>query len=300
MIRLRQPLATLAAAAGLLVSVVSAFAPATADKGVLSSDSNQATFRSSVDAVLLDVLVTDRAGVVSNLRAADVEVRDNGVVQALTHFSGDVAPLSVTLLLDTSGSLSARDLDQLRRGASAVAATLRAGDELRLLTFTHLVTLHGLVDTEALTRIFSTLEPLGETALHDALVTSFRMSERPDSKRPVVIAFSDGADTASWLTAKNVADAAKQSWAAFFAATPRASVVPIFGDLATLTGGATLTLNADFANLPETFLQILERVRQRYLVAFTPSSNAPGWHDLDVRVKRSNAKVVARKGYFRR
>jgi hypothetical protein len=52
---------------------------------------------------------------------------------------------------------------------------------------------------------------LGETALHDAL-RRIRLSDRQDTKRPVVIAFSDGADTASWMTEKNVDDAARQSW----------------------------------------------------------------------------------------
>jgi uncharacterized protein YegL len=222
-----------------------------------ASGRDQAVFRSQVDTVLLDVLATDRRGVVPNLRAADFEVRDNGVIQTLTHVSGEVAPLGVFLLLDTSGSLSPRELDHLRQGATAVASTLRTGDELRLITFSHYVTLHGLIDSDALARIFGRLEPLGETALHDALTAGFRLSERQDTKRPVVIAFSDGADTASWMTEKNVDDAARQSWAAFFAATPRAAAVPIFGDLASLTGGVTLTLDADFANLHA----IVERTR---------------------------------------
>jgi len=267
---------------------------------VMTGGRDQAVFRSQTDSVLLDVLATDRTGVIQNLGAADIEVRDNGVLQALTLVSGDVAPLSVSLLLDTSGSLSPRELENLRRGASAVAMSLRPGDELRLATFSQHVVLHGLVDTSTVARIFSRLEPLGETALHDALTVGFRLSERQDSKRPVVIAFSDGEDTASWMTRKNVDDAAKQSWAAFFAATPRGSAAPIFSDLASLTGGTTLVLNAGFENLPESFLQILERVRQRYLLAFTPTSNAAGWHELDVRVKKPNARVVARRGYLRR
>jgi VWFA-related protein len=261
---------------------------------------DQAIFRSQADSVLLDVLATDRNGVMSNLGAADFEVRDNGVLQTLTLVSGDVAPLSVSLLLDTSGSLSTRELENLRRGASAVATSLRPGDELRLTTFSQHVMLHGLVDTSAVMRIFSRLEPLGETALHDALTAGFRLSERQDSKRPVVIAFSDGEDTASWMTARNVDDAAKQSWAAFFAATPPGAAAPIFSSLASLTGGTTVVLNANFENLPESFLQILERVRQRYLLAFTPTSNTMGWHELEVRVKKPNARVVARRGYLRR
>ena len=42
------------------------------------------------------------------------------------------------------------------------------------------------------------------------------------------------------------------------------------------------------------------RLRQRYLVAFTPTSSAAGWHELDVRVKRPNVTVLARRGYIRR
>ncbi len=268
--------------------------------GVVSTNAQQAFFRSQVDAVVLDVLPTDRNGVISGLHAGDFEVRDNGVVQTLTHVSGEVAPLGVVLLLDTSGSLSERDLEHLRRGALEIAGMLRDQDEMRLVTFSHHVRLHGVVDTSALATIFSRLEPLGETALHDALTAAFRLADRQDQKRPVVIAFSDGADTASWLGATHVDDAARGSWAAFFGATPRVGATPIFDDLAALTGGATLALDADFANLPKTFLEILERVRQRYLLAFTPSSSVPGWHELEVRVKRAGARVVARKGYLRR
>jgi VWFA-related protein len=280
-----------------VVGVISAVALG----AMVNKPASQQVFRSQVDAVLLDVLPTDRNGIViPGLRAEDFEVRDNGVVQALTHVSDDVAPLGVLLILDTSGSLSDRELAHLRTGALEIARMMREQDEMRLMTFSHHVTLHGFVDTDALTRIFGRLEPLGETALHDALAAAFRMSTRQDQKRPVVIAFSDGADTASWLKEKDVDAAARGSWAAFFGATPRAGAAPIFGDLATLTGGATVALDSDVANLPKTFLQILERVRQRYLVAFAPSSNTPGWHELDVRVKRSGARVVARRGYLRR
>jgi VWFA-related protein len=265
-----------------------------------SLHAQQAMFRSAVDTVLLDVLATDRNGVVTNLTKEEVEVRDNGVVQSLTHFSGEISPLGVVLLLDTSGSLSVKELDQLRRGAAGLAATLKTQDDLRLMTFAQMINHYGAAGPQQLARIFAKLEPQGETALHDALVAGFRLSDRQDSKRPVVIALSDGEDTASWLTAANVDEAARESWAAFFGVMPQSAEGPLLEDLASLTGGATLKVNNDFANLPETFLQILERVRQRYLVAFSPSSDAKGWHDVDVRVKRPNVKIVARRGYVRR
>ena len=59
-------------------------------------------------------------------------------------------------------------------------------------------------------------------------------------------------------------------------------------------------LNAGFENLPEKLSAYFQRVRQRYLLAFTPTSDAAGRHELDVRVKKPNARVVARRGYLRR
>ena len=150
------------------------------------------------------MLATDRTGVIQNLRAADIEVRDNGVLQTLT-LVGPTRRRSVCRCCSTRAAVFPRGAVQnLRRGATAVATSLRPGDELRLATFSQHVVLHGLVDTSAVARIFSRLEPLGETALHDALTVGFRLSERQNSKRPVVIAFSDGEDTASWMTKKNV------------------------------------------------------------------------------------------------
>jgi VWFA-related protein len=265
---------------------------------VLGAD--QAVIRSRVDAVLLDVLPIERGRIVSNLRIEDIEIRDNGTLQSVTHLSADRAALGIQLLLDTSGSLSAADLEHLRQGALALAATLGAGDELRLMTFAQIVTLHGAMDAAALGAAFDRLKPFGDTSLHDTLTAGFRLVDRRNSLRPVVIAFSDGADTASWLTARDVEEAARSSWASFFAVTPPHAAAPLLEGLATLTGGEVLKLGADLSTLPRLFVEILERIRQRYLVAFTPTSSTPGWHELDVRIKRSNVRVMARRGYVRR
>ena len=262
-------------------------------------DDAQVVFRSQVDTVLLDVLVTDRGRPVPGLRPEDFEVRDNGVLQQVSHLLPEAASLSVHLLLDTSGSLTPRDLDHLRQGASALAGTLRRDDRMRLLTFTHLVRLHDVEDAAALGAVFEAQRPSGDTALNDALAAALRLADRPDTRRPVVIVFSDGADTASWLGAKDVDEAARQSWASVFAVTPRTIGQGLLRDIAELTGGEVLQLGPSLESLPAAFLQVFERARQRYLVAFTPASPAAGWHALDVRVKRSNARVVTRRGYVR-
>lgn len=266
---------------------------------LVSLGGGQVIFRSQVDTVVLDVLPTSRDRIIDDLRMPEVEVRDNGVLQTLTHFSADPVPLSVSLLLDTSSSLSEQDLDHLRRAARALASQLRPDDELKLVTFTQMVRLHGVQTAEMLGATFDGLQPIGDTALHDALVAGFRLGGH-GSRRPVVIAFSDGADTASWFGARDVEDAARLSWAAFFAVTPRSAAQSLLARLAELTGGDVLEIGPDLTVLSDSLLRILTRVRQRYLLAFTPSSSTAGWHELDVRVKRSNVRVVARRGYLRR
>ena len=263
-------------------------------------DADQAVFRSKVDTVTLDVLATNGGIAIPNLRPEDFVVRDNGVVQTLTLVSGEVSALALHLLLDISGSLSARDLANLQLGAAEVVRLARPDDRLRLVTFTAVVRLHDDVDAASIGPIFQDLKPDGDTALHDALAAAFHLADQPGSRRPVAIVFSDGADTASWLTASAIDETAKRSWTSVFAISPRTGPEQLLGDLANVTGGELIVLSRGLAGLPATLRGILERLRQRYLLAFTPTSNASGWHELEVRVKRPNARVVARRGYLRR
>ncbi|HXT71182.1 MAG TPA: VWA domain-containing protein [Vicinamibacterales bacterium] len=260
----------------------------------------QTVFRSSVDSVLLDVLPTERGRIVTDLRPSEVEVRDNGVLQSVTSLSNEASSLGVFLLLDTSGSLTLWDLEHLHRGADSLASLLRPSDQLNLITFSQTVRLHGVRTASTLDAAFSGLEPAGTTALNDALAAGFRLADRGTNVRPVVIALSDGRDTASWLTAKDVNDAARMSWASFFGVTPTVMPAPLLEDLAQLTGGNVVKLTDDMTTLSAVFRQILERLRQRYLVSFTPTSSTAGWHELDVRVKRSSITVLARRGYMRK
>jgi VWFA-related protein len=290
----------LAAAIVAMAALMTARGANVASLERVNTDVQQAVFRSKVDTVTLDVLATERGLAIPNLRAEDFVVRDNGVQQTLTHVTGEVSALALHLLLDISGSLSARDLANLQQGAAEVVRLARPDDRLRLVTFTDVVRLHDDVDAASLGPIFQKLKPDGDTALHDALAAGFRLADQPGSRRPVAIVFSDGADTASWMTARAIDEAAKRSWASVFAISPRAGPEPLLSDLASLTGGELIVLDRGLAGLPATLRGILERLRQRYLLAFTPTSNASGWHELEVRVKKPNAKVVARRGYLRR
>ena len=111
--------------------------------------------------------------------------------------------------------------------------------------------------------------------------------------------FSDGLDTASWLSPDSVLDTAKRSDVVVYAVSAGGSPkVPFLHDLSELTGGRLLDAGAT-QNLGATFVGILNEFRQRYLVSYSPRGvSKDGWHRLDVRVKGRKATVKARPGYL--
>ena len=116
-----------------------------------------------------------------------------------------------------------------------------------------------------------------------------------DVGRALLIVFSDGVDTSSWLTADAVLDTAKRSDVVVYAVSPRSRLKPEFlRDLTSFTGGRLFEIEKT-ANLGATFVGILEEFRHRYLVSYTPRGVAKdGWHRLDVRVR--NAGPPSRRG----
>lgn len=122
-----------------------------------------------------------------------------------------------------------------------------------------------------------------------------------DPGRDLMIVFSDGRDTASWLSADLVFDAARRGDVVAYGLTLRGSASRQFlHRLADETGGEAFELDST-RNLRARFLNVLDGFRQRYLISYSPKGVArSGWHRLEVRVKNRRATVRARPGYFER
>jgi hypothetical protein len=136
----------------------------------------------------------------------------------------------------------------------------------------------------------------GHTALIEAALSAVLLADG-DPGRNLVVMFSDGADTASFVPADRVIETARRSWPLVYAVAARRDDSRFLRDLATVTGGRLV--ETDDATDPGASLRtILDEVRRRYLVTFTPAGvERGGWHRLDVRVTRRGARVHARTGY---
>jgi len=266
---------------------------------IVAARAQEPRFSSSIEAVRLDVLVTLDGRPVRDLGPEEFEVRDNGVLQKVDLVSFEEIPLNVVMALDTSASVEGARLGHLRDAVAALVGGLRPDDRAGLVTFSHVVAeaCHPTGDFAEVRAAIDRARASGDTYLNDGAYAGLVLAESGE-RRPLLVVFSDGLDTSSWLTPDEVLEAAKRVDTVAYAVTTERYLMPQFlRDLADATGGDLLRVSST-EDLAASFLRILDEFRYRYLVSFTPSGVAKGgWHDLRVRVRRSRVDVRARPGY---
>ena len=282
-------------------------------------------FRSGVDAVRVDVLVMDGRRPVTGLTADDFELRDSGVAQTVEAVAIADVPISLMVALDVSQSVKGDTLNQLKKGVDAALAALEPWDRTALLTFASDVRLRHdwTVDADTVRLSVSELRAAGGTSLWDATFTALTLHDPTPTVRSLVLVFSDGEDTSSWLPSGSVVDKARRTDAVVYsvemaavrdpnrglyyrsgielAQSDRAAWVagPFLQELADATGGDTFrTTNA--GDLRSAFTRILTEFRTRYLLRYSPQGvERAGWHPIEVKLNSKKGKVTARRGYLR-
>jgi VWFA-related protein len=253
-----------------------------------------------VESVRVDVLVLDNGRPVRGLTAGDFEIADNGIPQQVDLVSFEQVPLDVVLALDMSDSLAGERLAHLQDAGRAVLDGLTKDDQAALVTFSNIVALGAPLSRDlAVARgALADAYGSGDTSLVDGVYAAMMVGES-DVGRALLIVFSDGLDTSSWLSADAVLESAKRSdVVAYSAAIGSVGGAPFLRELSALTGGTLYKIEST-KDLRATFLGILDEFRHRYLVSYTPRGVArEGWHRLDVRLKNRRATIKARPGYL--
>jgi len=259
----------------------------------------QPTFSSRVEGVRVDVLVTDSSRrPLRGLTAMDFDLSDNGVPQVVDVVSYGEIPLNVGLAFDLSESVAGERLEQLRKASGALIAGLQGGDQTALVTFDRIVSLSCPLsgNTACIQQALAPRATIDETALIDAVYAGIMIGES-DIGRSLLMVFSDGIDTASWLRAERVLELGRRSDVVVYAIASSDSRPDFLDELTSLTGGRLYEMNRR-DELSARFRNILDEFRHRYLITYRPQGvPRGGWHKLDVRVKRSGASLKARPGY---
>ncbi len=170
----------------------------------------QATFRSSVAAIVVPVSVTDRDRPVAGLTSADFQVRDNDVPQEITLTTVDRLPLDATLLIDTSGSVTDAALTQVKRDLQQMSDLLQPNDRVRVVTFGAApADVFGVREGGARLPVES-MQSGGTTSFYDAL--GLALAAFPYVDRPLLLfAVTDGHDTSSFTDADRIVELAAHS-----------------------------------------------------------------------------------------
>ncbi len=271
------------------------------------------TLEVEVDVVSVTAVVFDKSGKpLRGLGTKDVELLENGVKQQVSYFreassQGDEAdrvPLSVVLVLDTSGSMN-ENIRFLREAVLNFVYKLEEVDTALVVSFNESVkgSAEFSGDIDRLERFVEGLQAWGGTSLYDAIHYSLgRIKDQPGRK--AVIVFSDGADTTSSMEDKAVVDYARAVEATVYsigfkgsgmmASSPRGFLRKI----ATETGGQFFAPDK-VGELIKVFNEISNELKNHYLLAYTPERAADGsWREITLKVNRPDAEVRVRKGYF--
>jgi len=165
------------------------------------SDPQSFKFRTGVELINVNATVTDQSGrFVPGLNQDDFRVYDDEQLQAVTHFNADRVPVSLGIVLDTSGSM---DGDKMYAAKQALDRFLfqliDPNDEVFLYRFDSAPELvEGWTrDKRRISDSLNRIQPRGSTALYDAVADAVRLAQQGHNRKKAVVILSDGNDTSS-------------------------------------------------------------------------------------------------------
>jgi len=258
-----------------------------------------------VNRVILWISAKDKDGqFISDLTKDEFRVYEDGEEQRILDFYHETRPITMAILIDTSGSMHGEKIRAVHAAAGAFVETLRPIDNALVIDFDENVFLiqELTASHDDLRTAIGSTEAIGATALYDAMHAAYRKIGSIDGRK-VIVLLSDGDDTSSQFGFKRVLEEAKSNNTMVF-------TIGLSGD----GGGAKQSVLADFSEntggrvfmvkkpeqLAEAYRNIAEELgKQFYLSYSTTNETWDGhWIKLKVETDRPGVKIRARRGYF--
>ena len=267
-------------------------------------------FESSVELTSITASVFDSAGhLVKGLSREAFDVYEDGELQQVSQFTNERVPIGLGVLLDMSDSMFGERIQDARAVVNRfLFEDLDQSDEFFILAFNHkphMIT-QWTKQPDVVKRALDSLIPNGGTALYDAVMEGLGMIERRSNQRASLVIISDGSDTASNATIRDVRSALLRSEAFTFAVaidSPDRRAINSRVNPTTLreitdqSGGRTEVVHTT-PELQAATDRIAEELNSQYLLGYSSTHAADGqFHSIRVRVRGSDYKVRARNGY---
>jgi Ca-activated chloride channel family protein len=279
--------------------------------------SEEGPFRISagVDLVVLELAVVDRKGrFIEGLSSESFQVFENGRPQETEFFGHEDLPVTIGLVIDSSGSMRAKRHEVIL-SSLAFAGASNPQDELFVVKFNDTVEF-GLPPETPFAHGAGELRPAllgircaGQTALYDAVAQALDHLGRGRHERKALLIVSDGGDNKSTVTLPDVLERVRRASATVYAISlydevSRERNLKVLKDLCAASGGAYYA-PGDVDETGTICRRIARELRTQYTIGYRPqdvgndtayrhirvSVKAPGRHDLTVRT---------REGYYPR
>jgi Ca-activated chloride channel family protein len=295
----------------MLVIAVSAIA-----SSAVAQTESELTETVSVNYVMVPFTVLGSKGApITNLKSRDVSILVDGAPVESDLFETSMnAPVSFTILLDSSGSMAlAGKMDAARAAVRTLIASRKPGDDFSLYVFDY-QSAHERVpfttDANAVLRAIDNVKPYGKTAFFDAIATMPARSELGKNPTRAIILLSDGIDNASRLTRLQLAaklegvsipifalglrpPAERRSkTAAAGSVSETMSDLDVLEEIASGTGGK-LYLGTKPEHFATAVAGMDRNLRAQYLIGFAPTGKGV------VKYRRITLQVAGRVGSIR-
>jgi VWFA-related protein len=269
----------------------------------------------SVNVTSVNVLftVTDKKGKsIRNLTQEHFRVYEDNRRQTITNFSSEAnLPLTIALLIDTSGSVRDRlPFEQEAAGRFFQSTLVRQKDRAVVMSFDTNVTLiqDYTDDSDTLTRAIRKMSAGGGTALFDAAYLAVTKKLVGQDGRRILVVITDGDDTASRLSLDEALEAAQRNDVIIYAISTNSRGLggeknrngdEVLKKFAEITGGKVF-FPSRIEDLSSSFRDITQELRFQYALAYSPVNLARDGRFRRIRVEPSDKRylVRARTGYF--
>jgi Ca-activated chloride channel homolog len=265
---------------------------------------DRATMKIDVNMILLPVTVTDsKDQPVMDLSPDAFRVLEDNVEQQVVSFHREEGPVSVGFIFDASGSMKNR-MDRSIAAIKQFVESLTKGDEFFLIRFSdrpELVTGFTQDPNEILGEL-SSIQPVGWTALNDAVWFGVQTMKRAKNSRRALFVLTDGGDNNSRYSDSEVRKLVQESDVRIYSIGlfERSHFLELLG----MDSGGRAFFAHKLESLPQTIDKLSREFRNQYVLGYYPkeASNDGKYRRVRVEmietIKHIPLNVFWRRGYY--
>jgi len=278
----------------------------------------------AVSAISIAVTVQDKKGrYINDLTKEDFSIYENNEKKDLTYFNHDFkAPLSLTVLLDVSGSMAIQDKLKESKESLKYLATflLNLDDEFSLLIFADgevEVAMNFSNYKNYFLAVLDKTEAYGQTALNDAVTVTPEFANKGNNEKRAILLITDGIENDSQYSHYQAVEIARRVDIPIFTigykiplsdqylqkykhspSLTSSRIVYSLGRFSRATGGKAFFIN-QAEELKTALREIKKELSHQYILGYTSYRNQENeYREIKVITSKKKYKVRTREGYY--